>query len=90
MTSDKLNAEVSARICRHMNDDHSAAVLAYAKHYGELKTAIKAQMVAISPSEMTLSVDGQSLSIPFDHILIDSEDAHQTLATMFRAMPKPL
>ena len=34
MAADPLTDAVSARICKHMNDDHAEAVLAYAHHYG--------------------------------------------------------
>jgi len=37
---------------------------------------------------MELEVDGNIVQIKFDHTLSDSEDAHQTLVTMLRAMPK--
>ena len=33
MAADPLTPAVSERICRHMNDDHSDAVLRYARHY---------------------------------------------------------
>ena len=46
-------------------------------------------MVAVRPEAMELEVDGSSLKIAFDHTLTDSEDAHQTLVAMLRAMPKP-
>jgi hypothetical protein len=35
---------------------------------------------------MELEVDGQNLSIRFDHQLSDSEDAHRTLVAMLRAI----
>ena len=45
-------------------------------------------MLAVNATAMELEVDGQSLRIPFDHTLTDSEDAHRTLVAMLRAMPK--
>ena len=89
MPADPLTESVSARICRHMNDDHAEAVVAYAKHYGGVDSAESARMVAVRPKAMELEVDGSSLKIAFDHTLTDSEDAHQTLVAMLRAMPKP-
>ena len=71
-----------------MNEDHSEAVLAYALHYGGVDAASAAEMVAVTATNMELKVDGQPLRIPFDHALTDSEDAHRTLVTMLRAMPK--
>ena len=88
MAADPLTADVSTRICRHMNDDHASAVLAYARHYGGLENPVSARMTAVSAQTMELEVDGRSISIPFDHVLTDSEDAHRTLVAMLRAMPR--
>ncbi len=89
MSADPLSAEVIERICRHMNDDHQDAVIAYARHYGGISHANKAQIISLSPQAMELVVDGNPVQIPFDHILTDSEDAHKTLVGMLKAMPKP-
>tara|TARA_Y100001968_G_C19303704_1_gene690448 strand:- start:160 stop:435 length:276 start_codon:yes stop_codon:yes gene_type:complete len=89
MPANPLTSEVSKRICSHMNQDHSDAVLAYAKHYGNLQSPIKAKMLAVTPNEMELEVDGRNLRIKFDHTLLDSEDAHRTLVAMLKSMPKP-
>ena len=88
MAADPLTPEVSDRICKHMNDDHTEAVLAYARHYGCIQGAQAARMVAVAPDAMTLDVDGASVQVPFDHTLSDSDDAHRTLVAMLRAMPK--
>ena len=88
MTADPLTADVSARICRHMNDDHAEAVLAYARHYGGISAPTSARMVAVTPEDMELEVDGEAVRIRFDHNLSDSEDAHRTLVSMLRAMPQ--
>jgi putative heme iron utilization protein len=88
MAADPLTPEVSDRICKHMNDDHTAAVLAYARHYGGIQGAQAARMVAVAPDAMTLEVDGASVQVAFDHALSDSDDAHRTLVAMLRAMPK--
>jgi putative heme iron utilization protein len=87
MAADPLTAAVSERICKHMNDDHAEAVLAYARHYGGCAAASNARMVAVTPAAMELEVDGEAVQIPFDHSLSDSEDAHRTLVAMLRAMP---
>jgi putative heme iron utilization protein len=87
MAADPLTPAVSDRICKHMNDDHADAVLAYARHYGGLSEAAAARMLAVTPAAMRLEVDGASVEVPFDHILSDSEDAHRTLVAMLRAMP---
>ena len=88
MAADPLTSAVSDRICKHMNDDHAEAVVAYARHYGGLVEAQQARMVAISADAMQLEVDGQPVSVSFDHTLTDSEDAHRTLVAMLRAMPQ--
>jgi putative heme iron utilization protein len=89
MAADPLTAAVSDRICRHMNDDHAEAVLAYARHYAGRTEATEARMVAVTPEAMELDVEGAAVQVPFDHRLSDSEDAHRTLVAMLRALPKP-
>ena len=88
MAADPLTAAVSERICKHMNDDHAEAVLAYARHYGGVEAPQQARMVAVRPDAMELDVDGQRVDVAFDHSLSDSEDAHRTLVAMLRAMPQ--
>ena len=88
MGSDPLTDAVSDRICRHMNDDHADAVVAYARHFGNVANASSARMIRISTRVMHLDVDGLAILIPFDHDLNDSEDAHRTLIAMLRSMPK--
>ena len=87
MAADPLTPAVSDRICRHMNQDHADAVLAYARHYGGLSTARQVRMLAVVPDAMRLEVDGTVVEIPFDHTLSDSEDAHRTLVAMLRSLP---
>ncbi|MEB3185556.1 MAG: DUF2470 domain-containing protein [Cyanobacteriota bacterium] len=88
MAADPLTPAVSDRICKHMNDDHADAVLAYARHYGGIDSPGQARMVAVKPEAMELEVDGACLNVAFDHTLSDSEDAHRTLVAMLRAMPR--
>lgn len=87
MAADPLTPAVSDRICRHMNDDHAEAVLAYARHFGGVEAAASARMLAVLPELMRLEVDGAPLEIRFDHTLSDSEDAHRTLVAMLRSLP---
>jgi putative heme iron utilization protein len=87
MAADPLTPAVSDRICRHMNDDHAEAVLAYARHYGGVSEARSARMLAVAPEVMRLEVEGAVLEVPFDHTLTDSEDAHRTLVAMLRSLP---
>jgi putative heme iron utilization protein len=88
MAADPLTPDVSARICAHMNDDHADAVVAYARHYGGVSAPVQARMLEVQSDAMLLEVDGTTLSIPFDHPLSDSGDAHRTLVAMLRAMPQ--
>ena len=88
MAADPLAPAVSDRICKHMNDDHAQAVLAYARYYGGIEAPQAARMLAVRPEAMQLEVDGQAVEVPFDHTLSDSEDAHRTLVAMLRAMPQ--
>ena len=88
MAADPLTPAVSDRICRHMNDDHAEAVLAYARYYGGIEAPASARMLAVGPEAMQLEVDGSPVEVRFDHPLTDSEDAHRTLVAMLRAMPQ--
>ena len=88
MAADPLTATVSERICKHMNDDHAEAVLAYARHYGGVEAPQQARMVVVRPDAMELDVDGQRVDVAFDHPLSDSEDAHRTLVATLWAMPQ--
>jgi putative heme iron utilization protein len=88
MAADPLTAAVSERICRHMNQDHADAVLAYARHYGGVPAPETARMLRVLPESMELEVDGHPVSVAFDHTLSDSEDAHRTLVAMLRGIPQ--
>ncbi len=87
MAADPLTASVSDRICRHMNNDHAEAVADFARHYGGVESTEGAVMTRVTPEAMVLEVAGSSVSVPFDHTLSDSEDAHRTLVAMLRALP---
>ncbi len=82
MTAQPITPEISSRICRHMNNDHQDAIITYATEYGGITNIESAKMIEITPSQMELEVNGEFLEIPFDHLLKDSEDAHQTLVLM--------
>lgn len=87
--SEKIDAKVSDRICKHMNKDHATAVLTYAQRYGNQTAATAATLNAIDNTgmDLTAEVDGQTLPIriPFDHELKNAADAHTTLVAMLRA-----
>jgi putative heme iron utilization protein len=86
--ADPITPEVSQRICAHMNDDHADAVKVYAQVYGNTPQATAAKMTAIDPEGMDLNIQVDGAEVPvriaFDHLLQDSEDAHQTLISMVR------
>ncbi|EKQ69381.1 putative heme iron utilization protein [Leptolyngbyaceae cyanobacterium JSC-12] len=91
--ADPITPEVSQRICKHMNEDHADAIALYAKVYGNTPNATAAEMASIDPEGMDLitQVNGEAVSIrvAFDHVLQDSEDAHQTLIAMVRQARQP-
>jgi putative heme iron utilization protein len=89
MAADPLTTAVGERICRHMNKDHSEALLSYARHYGGVASPISARMLRLEAEGMDLEVDGVTVRIAFDHVLSDSDDAHQTLVAMLRTLPAP-
>ncbi len=86
--SDPFTPEVSARICKHMNEDHADAVLLYAKVFGNTLEATSAEMLKIDTQGMDLVVKSQAEAMPvrisFDHELQDAEDAHHTLIDMVK------
>ena len=79
--ADIITPDISDRICTHMNDDHADAIVLYAKAFGHTEDAVSAKMLKIDPQGMDLHVQtsdaDQTVRIPFDHELKDSEDAHQ-------------
>ncbi|WP_204105294.1 MULTISPECIES: DUF2470 domain-containing protein [Spirulina sp. CCY15215] len=83
---DSLTPEVSDRICKHMNKDHSDAIVLYARVFGKTPEATSAQMLAIDAEGMNLTVQANGTDIPmrisFDHTLVDAKDAHHTLVSM--------
>jgi putative heme iron utilization protein len=86
--ADALSPAISDRICKHMNEDHADAVKIYAQVYGQVEQATAAQMASIDPQGMDLRAEVNGALVPvrieFDHLLQDSEDAHQTLIAMIR------
>tara|TARA_Y100000766_G_scaffold253163_1_gene237910 strand:- start:192 stop:458 length:267 start_codon:yes stop_codon:yes gene_type:complete len=88
MNPEPITKESSSRICNHMNKDHKDAVKEYAKYYGKIKTFKSAKMISLSPESILLKIDDQTLEIKFDHILQDCSDAHKTLVSMIKAIPR--
>jgi putative heme iron utilization protein len=86
--SKDFSADISSRICKHMNDDHADAIVVYAKAFGGITDVNAAQMLSIDAQgmDLTAQVDGKTvpIRIQFDHVLADAEDAHQTLIAMVK------
>ena len=86
--SDTFSPEISSRICNHMNQDHTDAIVLYAQAFASVTNATTASMVSIDAKGMDLiaQVNGESVPvrIQFDHVLVDAEDAHQTLIAMVK------
>jgi putative heme iron utilization protein len=83
-----LTPEAGDAICRHMNDDHADAIVAYARVFGKVAGAQSATMRCITGTAMELAVEtatGPVLTrIAFDHVLADGADARDTLIAMAR------
>lgn len=83
-----ITSAISDRICRHMNEDHSDALVLYVQVFGEQSTAETAQLQAIDPEGMDLMAQIKEEHVPvrikFDHTLKDAEDAHHTLIEMVK------
>ena len=86
--SESITPKISDRICKHMNEDHAAAIALYARVYGNTPQAETAQMDSIDPQGMDISAQIKGETIPvrviFDHPLKDAEDAHHTLVAMIK------
>ncbi|MBW4560432.1 MAG: DUF2470 domain-containing protein [Mojavia pulchra JT2-VF2] len=86
--SNEFSAEISSRICNHMNEDHADAVVLYAKAFGGVADATAAHLLSIDSQGMDLTAQVNEETVPlriaFDHVLADAEDAHQTLIAMVK------
>ena len=86
--SEQFSAEVSNRICEHMNSDHADAVVLYAQTFGGLAGDQAAEMVSIDFQGMNLTAQVNGAAVPirveFDRVLQDAEDAHHTLIAMVK------
>ena len=88
MPKEPLTTKVSERICEHMNKDHTAALIAYAKHYGGLENSQQVKMVSIDSQSLKLLADGETIEIIFEEPVNDSDQAHKKLVEMMKAIPK--
>lgn len=90
--SETITAAVSDRICKHMNEDHTDALVLYVQAYGKVSEVESAKMLSIDQTGMTLAAEAAGASKPvrieFDHQLKDAEDAHHTLVAMLKQVKK--
>ncbi|MCM1982767.1 DUF2470 domain-containing protein [Lyngbya confervoides] len=86
--ADPLTPAVSDRICKHMNEDHADAIALYAKHFGAVESSTGAILERIDAEGMDILVQqqdqAQTIRIPFERPLADSEEAHQVLIAMVK------
>lgn len=86
--SQDVFSEISDRICKHMNDDHSDAVVLYAQAFGNCPKATAAKMLSIDARGMNLEVEtngaSQPVRIGFDRDLVDAKDAHTILVDLMK------
>ncbi len=86
--SEIITKTVSDRICKHMNEDHSEAIVLYAKFFGNEENIETAKMLEIDSEGMNLVINKENetkeIRIKFDHSLKDAEDAHHTLIDMVK------
>ena len=88
MKKDLLAPSVIARICSHMNKDHTEDLLGIARYYGGVPNPKQAKLINLTSLGMQMEVDNKTIKINFDHELIDSADAHQTLVTMVKEISR--
>ncbi len=83
-----IPAAAFASMIAHMNDDHADAVLAYARHYGNMAAVERARIVAMDARVLTVEAtngtQSSTLDIPFDHEIVDADDGRDTLIAMYR------
>jgi putative heme iron utilization protein len=83
-----LTPEAIAKICAHMNDDHSDSLALYAKVFGKCEGALAARLRAFDADGMDLDVEtaegARRTRILFDHAIRDADDARVTLIAMAR------
>lgn len=88
MTHDPISA-VSRSVIEHMNEDHAAANLDYARGLGGLTDATAASLIAIDSNGISLSVERphgtQEISIAFPEKLQAAEEIRPALIKLLQA-----
>jgi putative heme iron utilization protein len=84
-----ISAEALSTMAQHMNDDHVEAVVAYARHYGgcaDVETATIVRLDAFAMDVKAVTLQGETtVTIPFDHEIVDADDGRTTLIAMYRS-----
>ena len=88
MSKEKITPEVSARICAHMNHDHTDSLVSLAHRYLNISVVTEVKMVELNSDSMKLEINEEIKEILFDHRLVDSSDAHRTLVEMVNKTTK--
>jgi putative heme iron utilization protein len=91
----EISADAFATMIAHMNDDHTDAVVAYARYYGGVSGVDTARIESMDERGIIVSVvagsDQSRLPIAFDHELVDADDGRDTLIAMYvKASAPPL
>jgi putative heme iron utilization protein len=83
-----FSSDAAAAICKHMNEDHADALIAYARTYGNVEYVRTAELIALDADAMELVVDTDAeriiARIAFDRVLTGKDDARETLVPMAR------
>lgn len=83
-----LSAEASRRAADHLNEDHVDALLAFAMHFGNLRDATSARVLALGESGLVLTADTPrgpvDCHVPYSRALRSTEDLRATLVEMAR------
>ena len=67
-----------------MNEDHADACLLYARHFADKQQAMSAKMIDVSMSQITLSIEGEDLTIDFPRVAEGEDDIRYILVEMVR------
>jgi putative heme iron utilization protein len=72
-----------------MNEDHADAVARYATVFARCAEVARARMVSLDSEGMDLEVftsagDSSTARVPFDHAVVDADDARVTLIALAR------
>tara|TARA_Y100001970_G_C14255013_1_gene874628 strand:- start:5164 stop:5433 length:270 start_codon:yes stop_codon:yes gene_type:complete len=86
MSKNNISADISRRICIHMNQDHKEAILTYLKHFGKItpEDCSSVSMKNITTNQMTIEYDKKTIEIELANECQSSKEIHQTLVEMIK------